>query len=131
MLSKGRETSLPGPHSDSLRPARCPQEHPAASKTTSNHPSLAIDQVLLRTDTTLKSQLQLCSSGWYHSPVFHEESEGKLMQKGQEELRPSLALPSIGSGGCPAGRGTAELPSEESESRAESHQPMDVALRKS
>lgn len=63
--------------------------------------------------------------------MFHEESKRKLMQKGQEELRPSLALPSTGSGGCLAGRGTAVLPSEESESRAESYQPMDFALRKS
>lgn len=45
----------------------------------------------------LKSQLQLCSTGWCHTPPFHEGSKEKPVQKGQEELRSSLALPSIGS----------------------------------
>lgn len=68
-----------------------------ASKNTSNHPGLAINQLLLRACTMLKSQLQLYSTGWCHAPTFHEGSKEKPVQKGQEELRSSLALPPIGS----------------------------------
>lgn len=67
----------------------------------------------------LKSQLQLCSSGWHHSPMFHEGGKEKPAQKGQEEQTISgfafhwvRWLPLNGGH-------LVVLPSEESESRTE------------
>lgn len=79
------------------RPTWCPHEPNLQAKTLPIIQDWLLNQVLLRACTMLKYQLQLCSTGWCHASPFHEGSNEKPVQKGQEELRSSLALPSIGS----------------------------------